>query len=69
MFIVLAFIYTLVGGMGVLVFIMAVLPLSGGSIMHLMRAESPGPAVGKLVPESRHTAMILIWNIHCVYTC
>ena len=37
-----------IGGMGVLVFIMAVLPLSGGSIMHLMRAESPGPAVGNL---------------------
>ena len=48
-----------IGGMGVLVFIMAVLPLSGGSTMHLMRAESPGPSVGKLVPKIRRTAMIL----------
>ncbi len=48
-----------IGGMGVLVFIMAVLPLSGSSNMHLMRAESPGPSVGKLVPKIKHTAMIL----------
>lgn len=48
-----------IGGMGVLVFIMAVLPLSGGSTMHLMRAESPGPSVGKLVPKVKRTAMIL----------
>lgn len=47
------------GGMGVLVFILAVLPLSGGYNMHLMRAESPGPTVGKLVPRLRTTAMIL----------
>ncbi|MBP9989784.1 MAG: TrkH family potassium uptake protein [Ruminococcus sp.] len=49
-----------VGGMGVLVFIMAVLPLaSGGGNIHLMRAESPGPDVGKLVPKSISTARIL----------
>ncbi len=47
------------GGMGVLVFIMAILPLSGSSNMHLMRAESPGPSVGKLVPKVRQTAVIL----------
>lgn len=47
------------GGMGVLVFLMAVLPLSGSSNMHLMRAESPGPSVGKLVPRVRQTALIL----------
>lgn len=47
------------GGMGVLVFLMAVLPLSGNSNMHLMRAESPGPSVGKLVPKVRQTALIL----------
>lgn len=41
-----------IGGMGVLVFLLAVLPLAGGSQMHLMRAESPGPAVGKLVPKT-----------------
>lgn len=49
-----------IGGMGVLVFVMAVLPLSGGGgDLHLMRAESPGPSVGKLVPKSNKTARIL----------
>lgn len=47
------------GGMGVLVLILAVLPLSGGYNMHLMRAESPGPSVGKLVPRVKNTARIL----------
>lgn len=50
------------GGMGVLVFLLAVLPLSGrnrGFTMHLLRAESPGPDVGKLVPKMRQTALIL----------
>ena len=48
-----------IGGMGVLVFLLAVLPMVGGSNMHLMKAESPGPSVGKLVPKVRHTARIL----------
>lgn len=49
-----------IGGMGVLVFVMAVLPLSGGGgDLHIMRAESPGPDVGKLVPKSNRTARIL----------
>lgn len=48
-----------VGGMGVLVFILAILPLSGGHNMHLIRAESPGPSVGKLVPKIRTTSLIL----------
>ena len=48
-----------VGGMGVLVFIMAFLPLSGGQNMHIMRAESPGPDVSKLVPRVKKTATIL----------
>ncbi len=48
-----------IGGMGVFVFIMAVLPLMGGSNMNLMRAESPGPSVGKLAPRVRDTAKIL----------
>lgn len=48
-----------IGGMGVFVFIMAILPLMGGSTMNLMRAESPGPSVGKLVPRARDTAKIL----------
>lgn len=56
-----------VGGMGVLVLIMAVLPLSGGYNMHLMRAESPGPSVGKLVPRVKNTARIL-YTIYIVIT-
>lgn len=48
-----------IGGMGVLVFLLAVIPLSGGSNINLMRAESPGPSVGKLVPKVRYTARIL----------
>ena len=48
-----------IGGMGVLVFIMAVVPLSGSHNMHLMKAESPGPDVGKLVPKVKDTAKIL----------
>ena len=48
-----------IGGMGVLVFMMAFLPLSGGRNMHIMKAESPGPTVGKLVPKVRTTALIL----------
>ena len=48
-----------VGGMGVLVFVMVILPLGGGSSMHLLRAESPGPVSGKLVPKMHGTARIL----------
>lgn len=48
-----------IGGMGVLVFIMAVLPMSGDHYMHVMRAEVPGPTVGKLVPKAKKTAAIL----------
>lgn len=48
-----------IGGMGVLVFIMAVLPTSNEHSMHIMRAEVPGPTVGKLVPRARQTATIL----------
>ncbi len=50
------------GGMGVLVFLLAVVPGSkrgGGFTVHLLRAESPGPTVGKLVPKMRQTAVIL----------
>ena len=50
---------TWIGGMGVFVFIMAILPMMGGSTMNLMRAESPGPNVGKLVPKMKRTALIL----------
>ena len=48
-----------IGGMGVLVFLMAVLPMSGEHSMHIMRAEVPGPTVGKLVPRVRKTARTL----------
>lgn len=56
-----------VGGMGVLVFILALLPLFGGVDMHLMKAESPGPSVGKLVPNVRKTASYL-YKIYIVMT-
>ena len=48
-----------IGGMGILVFLLAIISMSGGSNMNLMRAESPGPSVGKLVPKVRRTASIL----------
>ena len=51
-----------VGGMGVLVFLLAIVPMSGkneGFTLHILRAESPGPSVGKLVPRMRQTAMQL----------
>ena len=57
------------GGMGVLVFLLAIAPGSKGTgfTMHLLRAESPGPDVGKLVPKMRQTAMIL-YVIYVVMT-
>ena len=48
-----------IGGMGVLVFLLAIVPMAGGSHMNLMKAESPGPSVGKLVPKLRQTAKYL----------
>ena len=48
-----------VGGMGVIVFVMAILPTESGRTMHIMRAEVPGPVVGKLVPKIKSTAKIL----------
>lgn len=56
-----------IGGMGVLVFVLCILPLADGNNMHLMRAESPGPSVGKLVPKMRSTAMIL-YGIYAALT-
>lgn len=58
------------GGMGVLVFIMAIAPgrsRDEGFAMHILRAESPGPDVGKLVPRMRQTASIL-YIIYIVLT-
>ncbi|MCQ2380868.1 MAG: hypothetical protein MJ032_00800 [Acidaminococcaceae bacterium] len=56
-----------VGGMGVLVFMLAILPVAAGDNIHLMRAESPGPSVGKLVPKVKSTAKIL-YTIYIVIT-
>ncbi len=56
-----------IGGMGVLVFLLALIPMSGGSNINLMKAESPGPSVGKLVPKIRHSALIL-YVIYMVMT-
>ena len=57
------------GGMGVLVFLLAIAPSSKGTgfTMHLLRAESPGPDVGKLVPKMKQTATIL-YGIYVVMT-
>ena len=58
------------GGMGVLVFLLAIAPAGDGDngfTMHLLRAESPGPDVGKLVPKMRQTTMIL-YVIYVVLT-
>ena len=58
------------GGMGVLVFLLAITSAGGGDngfTMHLLRAESPGPNVGKLVPKMRKTARIL-YELYIVLT-
>ncbi len=58
------------GGMGVLVFVLAVLPKSdakSGRLMHLMRAEVPGPVVGKIVPKMAQTARVM-YAIYVVLT-
>ena len=55
-----------IGGMGVIVFMLAILPSSSAN-MRLMRAESPGPSVGKLVPKVRQTAGIL-YQIYILLT-
>ena len=56
-----------IGGMGVLVFLLTLLPLTGGSRINLMRAESPGPQVEKLVPKVQSTAKIL-YGIYILLT-
>ncbi len=56
-----------VGGMGVLVFIMALVPSMSDRSIHIMRAEMPGPVVGKLLPRARDTASIL-YKIYVVMT-
>ena len=56
-----------IGGMGVLVFVLAILPGYNAGIMHVFRAESPGPSVGKLVSKLTHTARIL-YGIYIIMT-
>ncbi len=56
-----------IGGMGVLVFVMAILPNISDRSIHIMRAEMPGPIVGKLVPRAKDTAKIL-YLIYIVMT-
>ena len=56
-----------IGGMGVLVFVMMVMPMENDNSMHLVRAEVPGPTAGKLVPRMRTTSMIL-YGIYAAMT-
>ena len=55
------------GGMGVLVFVLAVLPNAGAGLMYVFRAESPGPSSGKFVGKMRYTAQIL-YGIYVILT-
>ena len=48
-----------IGGMGVLVFVLMIIPMKNDNSMHLVRAEVPGPMAGKLVPRMKQTSMIL----------
>ena len=48
-----------IGGMGILVFMLAIVPFSGGTQMNIMKAESPGPSISKIVPRAQDSAKIL----------
>jgi len=56
-----------IGGMGVLVFLVAIIPLAGGDNLHLIKAESTGPSVGKLVPKIKNSAKWL-YGIYLLLT-
>jgi trk system potassium uptake protein len=56
-----------IGGMGVLVFFLALLPSMGGRTQHLLKAESPGPSPGKIVPKIKDTSKIL-YSIYFLLT-
>ena len=56
-----------VGGMGILVFVIAFIPIASGRSLHILRAEVPGPVVGKLVSKVRLTARIL-YVIYAIMT-
>lgn len=55
-----------IGGMGVLVFVLAIMPNTGGSAIQLLRAESPGPSPGKFVPKIKETSKILYMIYFCM---
>lgn len=56
-----------IGGMGILVFLLAIVPRSNDRMMYIMRAEAPGPVIGKLVPRLKDSAAIL-YKIYFVLT-
>lgn len=56
-----------IGGMGVIVLVIAVLPTVGSGAMSLMQAEAPGPAGERLTPRVRHTARNL-WAVYVGFT-
>lgn len=56
-----------IGGMGILVFMLAILPNSDGNVIHIMRAETPGPQKSKLVPKLRNSS-ILLYAIYLAIT-
>lgn len=56
-----------IGGMGVLVFVLMIIPMKNDNSMHLIRAEMPGPTAGKLVPRMKRTSMIL-YGIYAAMT-
>lgn len=56
-----------IGGMGVLIFMLALIPSLGANTIHLLKAESPGPNPGKIVPKIKETAKIL-YIIYFVFT-
>ncbi len=57
-----------IGGMGVIVFMLAIIPMTGGYNAQLMRAESPGPSFGKLVPKLKESAKLL-YMLYIGLTC
>ncbi len=56
-----------IGGMGILVLVMAIVPTDSGRSIHIIRAEMPGPIIGKLVPKLKSNAKIL-YLIYIVMT-
>ena len=56
-----------IGGMGILVFMLAIVPFSGGTQMNIMKAESPGPSISKIVPRAQDSAKIL-YELYTIMT-